>query len=393
MLPAEVPALARCVARVKVLLTNCTRNAGVLVARSLARAGHRVTGADHRRLPFGMRSRYVERQYLVPPEHDRGLADVLLDIVRRERPDVLLPFAGAAAVAVRRSEFNALTNVLIPDLAHLEAVSDKAELTALCARFGIDAPKTYSSDEAERVVRRGGSLVVKPRHGRGGGDRVHFAATPAALDDALETIRRSGEDAVIGELIPGATDQEHALHLLFDAHSRLIAWFSLRKVVQSPLHTGITAAAVSTHDVGLVERITPMLESVAWQGPADVEWKIDPRDGKPKLIEINGRFSGAIGFPIELGIDMAGLCVRASCGERLPEARAGAYPEGVRYLNPGPYLRTLPSRIRETGLRAAVRSIREECSGRLVAPVWQLRDPALLIGKMLDKLTPRLEHR
>jgi predicted ATP-grasp superfamily ATP-dependent carboligase len=378
---------------VKVLLTNATRNAGMIVARTLAQAGHRVVGADDRRLPWGMRSRYIAHQHLLPAEGDPALAEALLDITRQERPDVLLPFAGAAAVASRHGEFTALTSLLVPDAVHLAQVSDKAALRALCQRFGIDAPRTYSPDEAERITGRGETLVVKPRRGRGGGDRVRFVSSVEALRDAVESIRRSGEDAVIAERVPGATDREHVLQLLFDARSRLIAWFSFRKIVKSPLRTGVTAAAVSTHDTDLVELVRPLFESMHWQGPADLDWKVDPRDGRPKLIEINARFSGAIGFPIALGVDMAGLCVLASKGERLPEAGAGRYDAGVRYINPGPYLSVLPARIRESGLRATMRSMRSECSGRVVAPAWQLRDPAPLIGKVLTGVMPRPEQR
>jgi predicted ATP-grasp superfamily ATP-dependent carboligase len=378
---------------VKVLLTNATRNAGMIVARTLARAGHRVVGADDRRLPWGMRSRYIAVQYRLPPEDDPALAEALLDITRRERPDVLLPFAGASAVASRHVEFTTLTSLLVPDAVHLAQVSDKAVFPALCPRFGIDVPRTYSADEAERITRRSETVVVKPRRGRGGGDGVRFVSSVEALQAAIETIRRNGEDAVIAERIPGATDCEHVLQLLFDANSRLVAWFSFRKILKSPLRTGVTAAAVSTHDTDLVERVRPLFESMRWQGPVDLDWKIDPRDGRPKLIEINARFSGAIGFPIALGVDMAGLCVLASKGERLPEAGAGRYDAAVRYINPGPYLSVLPARIRESGLRATVRSMRSECSGRLVAPAWQLRDPAPLIGKVLTGVMPRPERR
>jgi len=376
----------------KVLLTNTTRNGGMIVAQALARAGHTVVGADDRRLPFGLHSRYIARQYQTPPDGARGYADALLDIVRSERPDVLIPFAGASAVAGRRVEFLRETRTLVPDGPSLETVTNKALLPDLCAKLGVDVPQPYSREQAERAVARGDAVVVKPGNSEGAGKGLRFVKTVAALHSALDALERAEQEAVITDFVPGPTEMEHALHVLFDSESRLVAWFSLRKSIQSPLHKGITAAAVSTHDYALVQRMLPLFEHLRWQGPADVELKTDPRDGKVKLIEINGRFSGAIGFPIALGIDMANLYVRASRGERLPEAGLPVYPEGIRYINPGPYLLVLPARMREDGLRSTFRALRAECSGRVVVPAWPLRDPAPLFAKMLHRFTPRVEN-
>jgi biotin carboxylase len=368
----------------KVLLSNCTRNAGIIVARALARAGHEVIGADDRRMPFGIRSRHIRAQYLVPSETGHALADALLAILRRQRFDVLLPFAGVAAVAARRSEFAALAGVLVPDAAALARVVDKAALPLLCAEFGIPAPAVYARDDAVALLKNGGtSLVIKPRSSHGGGVGIRFVQTPVALAEALAAMDQSGTAAVIAENIPGGSDSDRALHLLLDRESRLVASFSLRKTAQAPPRVGITTAAVSTHETQLIERVVPMLQALHWQGPLDVEWKIDARDGQAKLIEINPRFSGAIGFPTALGINMPALCVAASAGVRLPEACPSPYPEGVRYINPGPYFGALWSRMRVDGFGATLRGIRQEWSGSVVLPVLDLGDPAPLIAKLL----------
>ena len=42
----------------------------------------------------------------------------------------------------------------------------------------------------------------------------------------------------------------------------------------------------------------PFFESLRWRGPAEVELKIDARDGEAKVIEVNPRLPGYVGFPI-----------------------------------------------------------------------------------------------
>ena len=367
----------------KVLLTNCTRNAGIIIARALARAGHDVIGADDARMPFGLRSRHIRVQHVVPHEDDPAFVDSLLEIVAHERVEVLLPFSGVEAVAARREELTAVARFLAPSTAALAQVADKAVLPALCAEFGIAAPKVYTREEAVDLLQQAQlSLVVKPRRGRGAGGGIRFVQTAQELDAAITSIE-GGSDAVIAECIPGDTDNERALHLLCDRESRLIASFSLRKTAQSPPRVGITAAAVSTHDRELVERVAPLLETLRWQGPLDVEWKLDLRDGLMKLIEINPRFSGAIGFPIALGVDMPALYVAAAAGAHLPDAWPSTYADGAHYLNPAPYIHALPARLRAGGLGPTLRRIRSEISLNVVVPAWELSDPAPLVGKLL----------
>ena len=60
-----------------------------------------------------------------------------------------------------------------------------------------------------------------------------------------------------------------------------------------------------------------MLEALNWNGVAMVEFKIDERDSRPKLMEINGRFWGSLQLAIDAGVDFPGLLIR-SINEKLP---------------------------------------------------------------------------
>jgi len=50
-------------------------------------------------------------------------------------------------------------------------------------------------------------------------------------------------------------------------------------------------------DRDLVERSAALLRKVAWNGPAMVEYKMDARDGREKLMEVNGRFWDRCNLP------------------------------------------------------------------------------------------------
>ena len=194
--------------------------------------------------------------------------------------------------------------------------------------------------------------------------------------------------AVITEYVPGPTENLRAAHLLFDSETGLIAFIVLRKSRLWPPKVGITVAADSTHETGLVERLLPLFRNPGWQGPADAELKIDERDGEAKVIEINPRFSGAIHFPIACGVNMPLLFCRAALGERLEEASRPTYPVGMRYIDLGRWLAGVAAELREphASLPATLGRAWGELHGRRVGSVYDFTDPAPVLAKLLMML-------
>jgi len=58
------------------------------------------------------------------------------------------------------------------------------------------------------------------------------------------------------------------------------------------------------------EYASRLLEALNWHGIAEVEFRLDPRDGIPKLMEINGRFWGSLEVAIASGVDFPYLLYR-----------------------------------------------------------------------------------
>lgn len=63
-------------------------------------------------------------------------------------------------------------------------------------------------------------------------------------------------------------------------------------------------------DAEMIEASKKLLAAVDWQGVAMVEFKRDVRDGKAKLMEINGRFWGSLQLAIASGIDFPVLYLK-----------------------------------------------------------------------------------
>ena len=142
------------------------------------------------------------------------------------------------------------------------------------------------------------------------------------------------------DYVPGPVDA-HALHLLFDRDSELIEFFVLRKLRQWPRRTGITAAATSSHELELIERVLPLFRHLRWRGPVEVELKRDERSGADCVLEINPRFSGTLPFSLAAGVDMPLSMLNASFGRSSPRALRPYYAAGLYYWSPWPYTRSV----------------------------------------------------
>jgi len=78
----------------------------------------------------------------------------------------------------------------------------------------------------------------------------------------------------------------------------------------------------------MVEAAHALLGSLRWHGVAMVEFKLDPRDGRPKLMEINGRFWNSLPLAVAAGVDFPFLLYRLATEGDVPECFE--YRSGVR---------------------------------------------------------------
>ena len=372
-------------------MANATRNSGLAVIRDLGRAGFDVVGADDRLLPFGLHSRYSRPYRLLPKPRDPEVREALLHLVRECGPDVLLPIGSAMVEIVSRAAplFESLTGVNLPSHEAVRAALDNARTMDECRRLGIPCPEVFDYDQAERRTKASGSdaesriVVLKPREDRGAAQGVSYVSDPRTLAQMAESTRVQYGEFLLQEYIPGTATATRTVIVLFDRDSRLLAWFTMRKLRQWPVSGGITAMSESTRDEQLLRQVLPFFEEWRWRGPAEIELKIDPRDGLAKVIEINPRFSGYIGFPVRCGLPLPRMAAQAAAGQWDGE-RCPRYAVGVRYINTMAYLKaTVADLLQRRDRLALLRQIWSEVRRGAVGNSLDPSDPAPRLGKLL----------
>src|SRR5438874_11811168 len=114
--------------------------------------GVRIVGTDMS--PQAIGRHFCDRFYVVPPGGDPGFVDALLDIVRRENIDCVLPQSSFDLLALGEGRERFMgTTVLVSPPEAIRTANDKAAAYTLLQRLGLRAP-------AWRKVTGGRSLAL-----------------------------------------------------------------------------------------------------------------------------------------------------------------------------------------------------------------------------------------
>jgi predicted ATP-grasp superfamily ATP-dependent carboligase len=307
---------------------------------------------------------------------------------------VLLPVGTRSvwAAARQHDDFAAVTALNVPTAAAFRAAYVKSACVAECAALGIPCPEVHPRSRARALLAGGGAvtLVVKPDIDVGGAAGVEYVRTPAELDAALARCTRRFGGALIQEYIPGGPDAMKTVILLFGPDASLAAAFTARKLRQWPPAGGTTGASCSTRERDLVDLVLPFFRKWRWRGAAEAEFKLDARDGRHKLIEINPRFPAYLRFAAHCGLDLPLLAARLALGETDAAPEPFDYRAGAHFVNPKPFLHSALHDLRQCGDTAAVlRECWRQLDGTGPLLRYMLGDPLPMVGRVLrDALRP-----
>jgi len=382
----------------KVLVAGATRSYGMAAIRSLAKNGCGVVGADERKLPFSMHSRYTKPYYIYPGAQRDGFLDAIIRIIRKEKPDVMLPMVSTKLVSLlsqHRKEIEKYTRLLVPNYESLSVAEDNRMTIEECEKIGIACPRMLTEKEAIAELNKNADrndpvrVVVKPRQEIGGARGLSIVKDAESLKKAKNEDERIYGNTVIEEYIPGNTENMRTVNLMFDKKNRLTAYFTMKKLRQLPSTGGITALSISTNEWELVDMVLPFFEKWRWQGPAEVELKIDSRDNRPKLIEINPRFWGYVGFPIRCGVNFPLIACKLAQGINVQHEGYPKYAVDIKYIDPSAYLKVITPDIMYGKNRArSIFRVLAELKGKKVGNNVDLSDFKVIIAKILLDLKP-----
>lgn len=335
-------------------MTDAQQRKAVPIIRSLGRRGIDVVGGDTTRWSMGFFSKYCSSGVVYPSPVDKpdAFVDWLINHLKHNAYDVLFPIDEKTLTPVTRHLQQLREHTIVPVVSHpvyLRAY-DKGETIRLALDNDVPCPKTYFVSEIDEVRELVETIdipaVIKPRKSQGS----RGIAYVRSRDDLYSEYLRIHADypfPLIQEFIPPGGDAL-GMEALLDKHSEARAVFVHRRLREFPVSGGPSTLRESFYAPDLVDQGLKLLKALGWYGVAMVEFKTDPRDGVPKLMEINPKFWGSIQLPIVSGVDFPYMLYQMATEGAVDPIFE--YQVGVRcrWLIPGDILHFLtnPARLR-----------------------------------------------
>jgi len=300
----------------RVLVLEGAKSAALAIVRSLGKKGIDVTVGERRKFCTAGISKYCKSRIRYPApavDRDSFLRNILKE-VKSGKYDVVYPVAGETTLPIseHKSEFLLYTKIPIPDYKIIEKADDKSQTLQIAMESGIPYPKTYFPQDLQEIDRIAKEaefpVVIKPRRKlmwikghliRTKVTRENYAFSPLELKIKHKKISQKSSLPLIQEYIPG---DSYGFFALLN-HSEPRAIFAHRRLREYPITGGASTLRESVYNEEIKELGLRLLKAMNWHGVAMVEFKLDNRDNKFKLIEVNGRWWGSLPLAIASGVD------------------------------------------------------------------------------------------
>jgi carbamoyl-phosphate synthase large subunit len=266
----------------KVLVTGCEGDIAVSIANVLrsSAAVEAIIGADCRADAAAVT--VYDEVDLLPRAADASYGEAFGELVRRHRPDLIIPMSEAELQflldAGSLASFDGAP-VLAANAKAIAVGLDKLKTARHLAANGIATPWSGIVGQDKP---RDFPCIVKPRRGQGS-----KSVTIVQLDD-YPAVERTRAGDLFQQLLPNG-DEEHTCGV-YGAASGEVRTIAFRR----KLRGGLTGSAEVVANPAIDALLRGIAEAVELKGSINVQLRMN--EGEPVPFEINPRFSSTVEF-------------------------------------------------------------------------------------------------
>ena len=312
---------------------------GLAAIRSLGRHGVRVLAVDDGPSALGFRSRYATPVPAPDPVTDEdGFVAALArlgEMLTGPVPVFATHDEHVNVIARRQAELGPAYRPCSPPWATLKRLQSKRHQLEAAVACGVPTPETRhprSPTEALAAAQElGYPVMVKPSDPIGF-KRLHNrqgfrCETAAELEAAFA--QTEAFEPMVQEYVPGGDDHLYSLGSYVAADGEALGIFTGRKLRQTREHMGVCRVAEAVWVPEIADHGLRLLRQLEFSGISQVEFKLDPRTGTYKLIEVNPRLWQWHGLATACGVDVTHIAYLDLVGRRPPARRMAR--EGRRW--------------------------------------------------------------
>ena len=288
---------------------------GLAIVRSLGQRGIPICVLDDEQ-SIARFSRYTKFGIQVPDlRNETATIETLLDVGRRLNLKgwVLFPTRDeiVATLSRHRSVLAETFRVPTPAWSTVQWMWDKRNTYKLAMELKIPIPESWFPQDLDDVdkITTSFPLALKPAI------KEHFIYATRVKAwrannkvELRELLRRANSltgpgETIVQDLIPGDGRHQFAYCAFFKA-GKAVGSMVTRRRRQHPHEFGRASTFVETIDLPALESLSErFLRNINYYGLVEVEFKLDPRDGQFKLLDVNPRTWGYHSLGVSAGVD------------------------------------------------------------------------------------------
>lgn len=316
-----------------VLVLNCKLGA-LAIMRSLGCYGIHIHGVDESATSPGMLSRFCKgRTVMAFDESDpEPYIGKVLELGRDlGKGTVLIPTSDGLAtmVAENRERLSQFFVFQDNDPVLIDRLVSKKKMFGLAREVNVPTALTRfpqsRADVEEVLAETKFPVMLKAIHGdrlaQRTGKKMVIIPNAEELLQSYDDLEDPEEpNLMIQELIPGGDDEVYIFNGYFNADSDCLAAFTGHKIRQTPIHTGAASLGECRWHKDVAELTQKFMKDIGYRGILDIGYRLDPRDGKYKVLDINPRVGQAFRlFVGENGMDVVRALYLDLTGQKVPQ--------------------------------------------------------------------------
>ena len=249
----------------------------------------------------------ADRGYLVPPGDSEAFLPRVRTLCDEEGAAAVIPLVDEELVHVGELAKDGVA-VLLPRLDFVTTCLDKYVLMQELEDAGIGVPRTWLASEwpSRAANSPSGGLIVKPRSGRGSRGVV-VVESAHEMARVVAECGYAADELIVQERIPGP---EYTVSVVVWRDGDVQAVVPKEVVLKQ----GVTKYAVTRRHPGITRACRAVQSALRADGPFNVQLCLD-QDGRPRVFEINPRFSSTASLTVAAGVDEIAGLLRQAVGD------------------------------------------------------------------------------